>query len=50
MTADLSLLFTRASYLGFSPSVDLQFQRVRSTVSLYDTRDIGIAVGIKSAF
>ena len=50
VTADLSLLFTRASYMGFSPSVDLQFQRVRSTVSLYDTRDIGIAVGIKSAF
>lgn len=50
VTADLSLLFTRASYMGFSPSVDLQFQRVRSTVSLYDTRDLGIALGIKSAF
>lgn len=50
VTADLSMLFTRASYMGFSPSVDVQFQRVRSNVSLYDTRNVGIAVGIKSDF
>ncbi|MBI1218846.1 MAG: hypothetical protein GC186_09890 [Rhodobacteraceae bacterium] len=50
MTADLSMLFSRASYMGFSPSVDVQFQRVHSNVSLYETRDIGIAVGVKSDF
>jgi hypothetical protein len=36
--------------MGFSPSVTLQWNRVHSNVSLYETRNIGIGVGIRSTF
>jgi hypothetical protein len=50
VTASLTAVFDRVQYMGFSPSVTLQWNRVHSNVSLYETRNIGIGVGIRSTF
>lgn len=50
LTASVTMLFSRVEYMGFSPSLTIQAQRVRSTVSLYDTRSIGVGLGIRSTF
>ncbi len=48
--AAVSLTFDRAQYMGFAPVVTLSARQNASTVDLYDTRDIGISVGFRSAF
>ena len=50
MSASLTMVFDRAQYMGFSPSVTLKVSRVHSNVSLYESRNIGIGVGIRSTF
>lgn len=46
----LSLAFTRMDYMGFAPVVTLSARQTDSNVDLYDTRDIGLSVGIRSSF
>lgn len=50
VSAGLSMVFTRIDYYGFSPRLDLQLSRTSSNVSLYERRDIGLTLGLRSAF
>lgn len=48
--ARLDLFFPRASYYGFAPTLTLSAARNRSNVSIYDTRDARLSLGIRSTF
>ncbi|MEO1704897.1 MAG: hypothetical protein AAFR50_06100 [Pseudomonadota bacterium] len=48
--ASMSLQLLELDYFGFSPVVDLTAERTTSTISLYETRSIGLSIGIKSSF
>lgn len=50
VTASVTMIFDRVQYMGFSPSLTLQYNRVHSNVSLYETRNFGVGVGIRSTF
>ena len=50
VTGEVSMTFLEAEYMGFNPTVNLRVSRNSSTVDLYDQRDIGVTVGIRSAF
>jgi hypothetical protein len=50
MTAGLSLFFREMDYLGFAPQIDLRASRNASNVSLYDSLDLGISLGLRSSF
>lgn len=50
LTANLSLNFEKVDYLGFTPVLDLSATRNRSNAALYDTKDFGITLGIRSSF
>lgn len=39
-----------AGYMGFAPMLGLTARRTDSNVALYETRDIGLSLGLKSAF
>jgi Surface lipoprotein assembly modifier len=47
---DVSLVFTDIEYLGFTPSLDLRASRTDSNVGLFESEDMGISLGIRSAF
>lgn len=50
VTASLTMVFDRVQYMGFSPSLTLELSRVHSNVSLYETRNFGVVVGVRSTF
>ena len=49
-TAELTLVFTRLSYLGFSPSLDVRYSRSASNVGLYRSTQAGLLLGFRSQF
>ncbi len=50
LQANLSMTFEKIDYMGFSPVLNLQASRNQSNSALHDRDNIGISVGIKSAF
>jgi tetratricopeptide (TPR) repeat protein len=50
VTGILSATLLNVGYMGFNPVISLLASRNSSTVDLYDQRDLGISVGIASAF
>lgn len=50
VSADLTMIFTQVSYLGFSPSLDLTYARTDSTLGLYRSRQAGLLLGFRSQF
>lgn len=50
ISVDVTALITQIQYFGFSPSVTLSARRNNSNIGLYETRDLGLQVGIQSAF
>lgn len=51
-SADISMTarFDQVDYYGFVPQVTLSARRTDSNISLYDSEDFGLSVGIRSAF
>lgn len=47
---DLGFEFTRIQYMGFSPVLNLSASHVDSNVGLYESRELGVQVGFRSAF
>ena len=50
LAASLVLGLEGWDYLGFSPEVTVTAARTHSNISLYEQRDVGVALGIRSAF
>lgn len=50
LNANLTMTFTQAEYMGFVPVLDMRASRNRSHAALFDTRDVGVTLGIRSAF
>lgn len=50
VAASLSLALPKAEYLGFKPVLTLSARKNRSNVAIYETRDIGLSLGFRSAF
>jgi hypothetical protein len=50
LEGEVSMVFERIGYMGFSPSLDIRVARNGSNVALYDGRDIGVTLGIRSTF
>ena len=50
IAARLDLVFRNVDYLGFNPTVSFNASRVESSVDLFDTEQVGVQVGIRSAF
>ena len=48
--ANVTVLFIKVQYMGFSPSLSLQWQETKSNVLRYQLRDLGVAFAIKSVF
>ena len=48
--ADLTATFTDFDYYGFNPSVTITASRTNSNIGLFDTRRLGVSLGITSAF
>lgn len=49
-TVNVTVSFEEIDYLGFSPVLDLRATRNRSNAALYDSRDLGMTLGIRSSF
>lgn len=47
---DLTLVFTRLSYMGFSPSLDITYSHTASNLGLYRSRGAGVLFGFRSQF
>ncbi|WP_162798568.1 porin family protein [Sulfitobacter sp. SK012] len=50
VTADVTAVFRQIDYYGFNPSLTLKYERTESNIGLYDTRRLGMSVGIRSSF
>jgi len=50
LTAGANLVFFKASYFGFSPTLSLEIGRTKSNVSLYNRNSTAIRLGIQSTF
>jgi hypothetical protein len=50
ISLDVTGVFNRIEYFGFSPSVTLTANQTASTIGLYDSRGIGFRFGIQSSF
>lgn len=48
--AEMRLSLDRLDYAGFVPTLDLGVQRTRSNVSRFETEDVSLGLGIRSAF
>ncbi len=48
--AGVSLFFRDFDYLGFAPELGLRASRTESNISLYDSHDLGLTLGFRSAF
>ena len=49
-TIDVTGVFNKIEYLGFSPSVTLSAKQTNSNIGLYESQEFGLRVGIQSAF
>ncbi len=50
LNGDVTAVFTNLEYFGFSPSLTLTARMNNSSIDLYDSRAVGMHVGIRSAF
>lgn len=50
LNASLSLFFSDYDYAGFAPKVTIRAGRRSSNISLYETRELSVLVGIQSKF
>ena len=50
LAARLDLVFRKIDYFGFNPRVTFTASRVESSVGFYDSEQLGVQVGIRSAF
>ncbi|MFC2966766.1 surface lipoprotein assembly modifier [Acidimangrovimonas pyrenivorans] len=50
LSAGLTMVFTRVSYMGFSPSLDVSYSRTASNVGLYRSSQAGLLLGFRSQF
>ncbi|MEP3298532.1 MAG: surface lipoprotein assembly modifier [Pseudoruegeria sp.] len=48
--AGVTVIMNRFDYYGFAPTLNMSYSRTQSNISLYDTDDIGVSLGIKSTF
>jgi tetratricopeptide (TPR) repeat protein len=48
--ADITATFKDIDYYGFNPSVTVRASHTDSNIGLFDTRRLGVSIGIKSAF
>ena len=48
--ADVNIFLPDMDYAGFAPTVRIRAGRTQSNVSRFDTREISVAVGIRSKF
>ncbi|WP_306006889.1 porin family protein [Aquicoccus porphyridii] len=49
-SADMTMAFDRMDYLGFTPTLTLSTSRTDSNVGLFDVENLGLALGLRSAF
>ncbi|MBC7153278.1 MAG: hypothetical protein H5U19_01370 [Rhodobacteraceae bacterium] len=49
-TLGVTATFERVQYYGFSPSLELRARQVTSDVALFESREIGLRLGLVSAF
>ena len=49
-SVDMTAVFNQIELYGFSPSVTLSARQTKSNIGLFETRDLGLRVGIQSAF
>ncbi len=47
---DMTMGFEKMDYLGFTPTVTLSASRASSNVGLFDVDNVGLALGLRSAF
>ncbi|WP_372610003.1 surface lipoprotein assembly modifier [Aquicoccus sp.] len=47
---DMTLGFDKVEYLGFTPTLTLSASRTDSNVGLFDVENLGMALGLRSAF
>ena len=50
LSADVTAVITGLNYYGFSPTVTLSARQNDSNIGLYEARELGVQVGIRSAF
>ncbi|GAA6199512.1 surface lipoprotein assembly modifier [Aquicoccus sp. SU-CL01552] len=50
LQADVTLIFDKVDYYGFSPTMQISASRTDSNIALYDATRMGINFGIQSAF
>ena len=50
ITLDVGVEFTKIQYMGFSPVLNLSASHVDSNVGLYESRELGVQIGFRSAF
>lgn len=50
VAAEITVDFDRVDYAGFIPTMDIGLRRTRSNVSRFDTEEITLGLGIRSAF
>ena len=48
--ADMSLVFEKLEYYGFTPTLTMNARRSESNVGLFDIENAGISLGIRSSF
>lgn len=46
----VSALLQELDYMGFAPEVSLNATRTNSNIALFETRDLGVSIGLRSAF
>lgn len=46
----VSALAPNLQYMGFAPEIGLNYNRNRSNHILYDSREFGFSLGVKSVF
>lgn len=50
ISAGVSVFLKQAETMGFAPEISLRASRTDSNISLYDSHDVGLTVGLKSTF
>ncbi len=50
LEADVTLILNTLDYYGFVPSLTLRTRRTDSNISIYDTKEVGVQVGVRSRF
>ena len=50
ISADVNGVFNQIEYFDFSPALTLSASQTDSNIGLYESRQFGVRVGIKSSF